>query len=492
MARQRRAIKSAGVFIVLIVIFFLTKNYCAAETVLERYVKAPDSAFRYKLVKTSYDVLYTTYIFEVTSQEWHSAEVLPEAWQHWLTIVEPRLLGQYTEYLPFFSLVRTDTALLYLLRGDAEHEDRPSGASLQAVQLALSTRSIIAELHGIPVGPVTFLDEQPDNYGTWWCDEDNPFKLDDDECELLRSEDSLQARSFDLALETEDFTWALPAPMTKAAIQGMDIIQEFLRQRYLGRGVVNRFVLTGHSKRGYVSWLAAALDDRVAGVAPVSYDLMNMPEQFALQDISWPSLSEEQDVNLEFDLYERLKTDAGIRLIADVDPYAYRDRLTAPALILLGTSDTYSCSDSVNLYLKDLPGDTRLLYIPNAGHDIRELAEVENGIAVFFRHIISSRPMPVFTWEGLDEGLFTVTPSLKKPVAVKLWKATNPANRDFRQATGIQWTATDVAADARGTYSGAVPLPDKGYTAFYIELIYKDIDGEASYGLATPLTILGR
>ncbi len=26
-------------------------------------------------------------------------------WKHWLTIVEPRLFGQYTQYIPFFSLV---------------------------------------------------------------------------------------------------------------------------------------------------------------------------------------------------------------------------------------------------------------------------------------------------------------------------------------------------------------------------------------------------
>ena len=98
----------------------------------------------------------------------------------------------------------------------------------------------------------------------------------EDECAVPREEDSLQARSFDLALSTGDFTWALMAPMTKAVIRGMDVIQEFLQQRYLGRQVVKEFVLTGHSKRGHIAWLAAALDERVAAVAPVSYDLLNI------------------------------------------------------------------------------------------------------------------------------------------------------------------------------------------------------------------------
>ena len=147
--------------IINVIIFLSIVSTCfAEETVLEQYVRTMDDKFEYSLVKTRYDVFYTTYILDLTSQEWHPDEVLPKKWEHWLVIVEPRLLGEYTELLPFFSLVRTDTALLYLLRGDADHEDRPSEASPQAVQLAVDTRSIVAELHGIPIGPVAFLDEQ--------------------------------------------------------------------------------------------------------------------------------------------------------------------------------------------------------------------------------------------------------------------------------------------------------------------------------------------
>lgn len=226
----------------LILLTMLLANTRAEETVLEQYVKTPDSAFEYRLVKTTYEVLYTTYIIDLTSQQWHAEEVRPKKWKHWLVIVEPRLLGAYTEYLPFFSLVRTDKALLYIIRGDADHEDRPSVASAQAVQLALRSQSIVAEIHGVPIGPVAFLDEQPE---TDWWDNLNPF--DNDEDKVLREEDSLQARSFDLALATGDITWALMAPMTKAVVRGMDVIQQFLQQRYWGRRVAKEFVLTGHS-----------------------------------------------------------------------------------------------------------------------------------------------------------------------------------------------------------------------------------------------------
>jgi PhoPQ-activated pathogenicity-related protein len=464
----------------------------AEETVLENYVRTPDENFEYSLVKTRYDLFYTTYILDLTSQQWHPDMVLPKKWKHWLVIVEPRLIGEYTEYLPFFSLVRTDTALLYLLRGDADHEDRPSDASPQAVQLAVSTRSIVAELHGIPIGPVTFLDEQPEDYGTFWCDDDNPFKKDDEDCELLREEDSLQARAFDLALSTGDFTWSLMAPMTKTVISSMDVMQDFLQQRYLGRRVINDFVLTGHSKRGHVAWLSAALDSRVTGVIPVSYDLLNLSEQVFLQEASWPERSPEQDANEEFDLYNRFKSDIGTQLIADIDPYAYsyRDRLTMPALILVGTGDNYSCSDAANLYLGDMPGDTRISYMPNYGHDIREIPEVQNSIATFYRGLIKNQPMPDFTWEGLTDGVFKVKPGAHKPVEVNLWTATNPSARDFREITDILWTSTVLEAGADGSYTGSVTRPQQGYTAFYIELTYQDNENYPLFTLATPITIL--
>ena len=162
MSVQKRATKSSIVLIILMLA--LAKNCFAIS--LEEYVSAPDAAFEYKLVKTAYTFLYTTYIFEITSQEWHPDDVEPGKWKHWLRIIEPRLLGKYTEKIPFFSLVRSDKALLNLLRGDASHEDAPSGATFEEALPALTSRSIVAELHGIPIGPVAFLDEQPDQ-DTW-------------------------------------------------------------------------------------------------------------------------------------------------------------------------------------------------------------------------------------------------------------------------------------------------------------------------------------
>jgi PhoPQ-activated pathogenicity-related protein len=82
-------------------------------------------------------------------------------------------------------------------------------------------------------------------------------------------------------------------------------------------------------------------------------------------------------------------------------------------------------------------------------------------------------------------------PVKQKPVAVKLWTATNPSGRDFREITGIPWTSTVLEAGANGSYTGTVTRPEQGYTAFYIELTYRDNEDDPLYTLATPITILG-
>jgi hypothetical protein len=47
---------------------FLCIVHCgAATTVLENYVTTPDDEFEYSLAKTTYDDLFTTYIFDLTS-----------------------------------------------------------------------------------------------------------------------------------------------------------------------------------------------------------------------------------------------------------------------------------------------------------------------------------------------------------------------------------------------------------------------------------------
>lgn len=455
------------------------------QSVFEDYVTGTDSASEYEFQRAYYNVLYTTYIIELTSQRWHPDAVEPEQWQHWLVIVEPRLLGEYTEYLPFFSLVRSGTALLYAVRGDANHNDRPEAASSEAVRLALRHKAVVAELHAVPIGPVWFRDEQEDE--DWW-DDLNPF---DDDQEGGRSEDSLVARSLDLALSDGDVTWAAPAPMTRAVLLAMDSLQSFLRQRYWGWPRVQDFVLTGHSKRGWAIWLAAALDDRVAGIAPLSYDNLNLVAQNDFQEHCWGAPGDGLEDYAAFDLYERLETPQGLELVGAIDPYAWRDRLGVPTLMMVGTGDPYSVVDAAGLYLQGLPGQVRQYTVPNAGHDIRSDAGVQQSLDAFFGCVRRGDDLPAFNWQAGPDGLWSLE-SQESPVQVLLWTATNERARDFRQESGVVWTSAQVAADAAGVWQGSVAVPARGYTAFFLELTCEDAqDPDLTYRLSTPVQVLG-
>ena len=63
---------------------------------------------------------------------------------------------------------------------------------------------------------------------------------------------------------------------------------------------------------------------------------------------------------------------------------------------------------------------------------------------------------------------------IDQPVEVRLWQATNPDARDFRLAAlGAAWKSRLVGGDGKGVYIGRIRPPEKGWTAFFIELTYE-------------------
>ena len=55
-----------------------------------------------------------------------------------------------------------------------------------------------------------------------------------------------------------------------------------------------------------------------------------------------------------------------------IDPWVYREKLTLPKMIINGANDPYWPLDALNSYWDDLKGEKWVLYVPNAGHDLRE------------------------------------------------------------------------------------------------------------------------
>jgi PhoPQ-activated pathogenicity-related protein len=90
------------------------------------------------------------------------------------------------------------------------------------------------------------------------------------------------------------------------------------------------------------------------------------------------------------------------------------------------------------------------------------------------RHPIAGgpAPRPRFTWSFESNGDIKVT-NQDKPSAVKLWQATNPEHRDFRLMTiGPAYKSTDLEETAKGVYIGRIAKPEKGWSAYFVELTF--------------------
>jgi len=177
-------------------------------------------------------------------------------------------------------------------------------------------------------------------------------------------------------------------------------------------------------------------------------------------------------------------------LLNMVDPWAYREKLKMPKLIINGTNDFYWATDALNLYWNDLPEKKWALYVPNAGHDLRQrdgaasnpLGYVINGLAAFVRHPIIGASLPNLTWkhDKVDDGFRLTIQAAPPPLGGRLWVAQAPT-QDLRAAN---WKEQAVTV-SNGDVIGEVAIPDEGYLAFYGELDY-EIDG-LKYRLSTQI-----
>ena len=415
---------------------FMTHGVRAEDSALDRYVARPDPNYTYTLYDTQRRRgLYTAYFLRMTSQQWRSAsEVDRPIWEHEVIIL-----------IPDVALDSTRTAVLLIDGGSNGGTPTTSVPELLGAA-SIATGAVIAAVRQVPNQPLFFTDD-PDRG---------------------RKEDEILAYSLDKALDTGDLEWPVHLAMTKAAVRAMDTVQEFAA----GRGQeVRDFLVLGGSKRGWTTWLTAAVDPRVKAILPASIDMLNLGRQFVHQWEAYGFYAPAVEDYVEFDLPCRMQSPEGREVLRVVDPFAYRDRYAGlPKLVLNASGDQFFVTDSSRFYFAGLPGPKWLRYTPNTDHGQNQDA-IERALS-WVDDILNNKASATIDWTVTGEGALRVTTS-SRPKRVRLWQATNPNARDFRlESLGAVWTSRVLEPEPDGAYVGFAPPPAVGWTAFFVEVTF--------------------
>jgi PhoPQ-activated pathogenicity-related protein len=423
-----------------------------SSTALDDYVAAPDPAFALEtpaVAETDFGDAVAR-VYRLTSQQWlTTAEVDVPLWQHWLVVYAPAALS-------------AATALLVVEGGSSG--DEPPGADAARATLAATAGAIVAEVRQIPNQPLRFV--APDGSGF---------------VDSGRKEDGLVAYAWDRFLESGDPRWVPQLPMTKAVVRAMDAVQQLHPQ-------VAAFFVMGESKRGWATWLAAAADARVAGIAPAVIDLLDVVRSLDNHYAAYGFWAPATAPYVASDIFARLHTPEFAGLAAIVDPFAYRARLTMPKYIVNSTGDQFFTPDSWETYWDGLAGEKHLRYVPNTGHGLDDTALAH--AASFYHAVATGTARPQYDWRREADGALTVT-CTTPPTAVTAWRAENPTARDFRLETiGPAWVAEPLSPAADGSYRAPAPQPSSGWAAHLVEVEFANPAYATPFKFSTGVSVV--
>ncbi len=442
--KRRRSQRTLLLEACLGLVLLITRPAPAGD-VLADYVTKADSSYDWsKRSEGRYrDVSYVELI--LTSQTWRDIE-----WRHQLYIIRPDKLNPDSRH-----------ALLLIYKGKWRSRlERPPVDERLPSNVELFRQ--IANRMQTPVAIVRQVPYQPMFDGM--------------------TEDTIIAHTFDQFLQTGDSSWPLLLPMVKASVRAMDAVQDFAAQQWAIE--IDTFTVTGASKRGWTAWLTAAADARVTAVAPMAFDVLDIKSQLNHQKAVWGDLSSELSDYGDLDLPDRLSSDAGRALLEIVDPYSYRERMTQPKLIIVGTNDPYWPLDALNLYWDDLLGPKYVLYVPNNVHSLDDYRRLIASVNALHRHATNGEALPQLTsrCNAPAERLILRAWSDTKPSKIRAWTATSPT-RDFRNA---RWKSTPIRRTG-DVYVFGLERPQSGYMAVFGELWFGD--GRTAYSLSTNVCI---
>ena len=415
------------------------------QTALDEYVHSIDESFEYKLIKTISGEGYKTYIVDLTSQSYLTKNDIDRTeWKHWLIIVSP-------------DVIKHQTGMLVIGAGDNDGKI-PQGPDQLSVEYAKATNSVVASLGMVPNQPLTFSGETKPRW-----------------------EDAIIAYTWDKYFTTGEDRWPLRMAMTKSAVSAMDAIQLIIED--MNGTKIEKFVVSGASKRGWTTWTTGGVDDRVEAIIPVVIDLLNLEPSFEHHWSAYGFWAPAIQDYVDMEIMDWWGTKEMKSLFKLVDPFNVKERFEMPKLLVNAAGDQFFIPTSSQFYFDELPGEKYLRYVPNADHNVSEGTDALETILAFYASILNKVPRPEFSWNLNEDGSIEVL-SESQVKEVMMWSATNDKRRDFRKDTiGNSWVSETLKQNEEGSYIALPSTPKEGWKAYFVEMTY-----ETPFGLDLKLT----
>jgi PhoPQ-activated pathogenicity-related protein len=428
------------------ILFAVQSQTVTPATALQAYLNNSDQSYSWEIKEEKSFPGLKAYGLMLTSQTWKN-----HVWKHQLIILVP-------------DDIRHEDALLFITGGSNKNTE-PNWTATEKEKLlkglipvALDNNAVVALIKQVP--------NQPLYDGL--------------------TEDALISMTLHNFKRDGDMSWPLLFPMVKSAVRGMDAVQEFTKDK-LNKKISN-FVVTGASKRGWTTWLSAAADQRIKAIAPMVIDILNMPVSLDYQIKTWGEYSEEINDYVKLEIPQSVNSESGNAISTMIDPYAYREKLTMPKMIFMGTNDPYWVVDNIKNYYDEIPGQNLIHYVPNAGHDLGDGVQAFGALNSFFGLTVKNLPYPVSQWkvkQGKNGIQLKINSSDHNIIEAILWSTTSDT-RDFRKQ---KWTSRSLGQGGKKKIILNQSYPESGFQAFYVDLKHKNPNGGAPYTISTRMFI---
>lgn len=431
--------------VAIFVLLVLSWQSTVAETALRQYIHNGDTSFAWQVLDSTQVADVRAYRLRLTSQTWRG---IP--WIHELVVMIPQR-------------VKHGEALLFVSGGLADEQTNEpkyrkwdDNLVQRLGRIAHNCKAVTAVLWQVPRQPL---------FGG-------------------KAEDVLVSYTFHQFQETRDATWPLLLPMTKSAVRAMDAVSQLTHSRCVKRPV-DRFVVSGISKRGWTTWLTAAGEPRVVAIAPMVIDILNMPVNVPYQRHMYGGYSLEIQDYVNLGLTEAVGSGPGKQLVDMVDPYSYRRGLTLPKLLCFGSNDEYWTADAVKNYADSIGGHLSIQYTPNSGHSLADGRDAVPALETFFWQTLHRKRYTKLAYTAQRDGRNVnvhVKTSKGKLLQAELWEACSQT-LDFRKQRFVNVVQMQPA---KKRFHVTATLPETGYKAFFVRCVFlHPIEG--TYALCTRM-----